>query len=134
MASEMLTITVKLRVLLRRTLPQPRLVIFTFTPLLTLPVILLKKINHPYPFRFLLPCRSTLRLPRLGRGHTLPSLLPHTQSAVTLSHLVMRASGPLPSCALVLVVLALLVACTACPADPSLELVAWVLACTGVGG
>jgi hypothetical protein len=50
----------------RRTLPQAhRLVACAFTPLLALSMSLLKKITHPYPFRFLIICRSALRLPHL---------------------------------------------------------------------
>jgi hypothetical protein len=42
-----------------------------------------KKITHPYPFRFLLPCRSALLLPRPERGRAIPSLLPHAPSVAT---------------------------------------------------
>jgi hypothetical protein len=59
---------------------------------------LLKKITHPYPFRFLLPCRSALRLPCPGRGRTLPSLLSHVPSTAARSRLVAHASRPLLSC------------------------------------
>ena len=49
-----------------RMLPQAHnLVICVFTPPLTLPASLLKRITHPYPFCFLLPRQSALRLPVL---------------------------------------------------------------------
>jgi hypothetical protein len=67
-----------------------------FIPPLALPVNLFKKITHPYPLRFLLPCRSALWLPHPGRGHTLPSLLPRAPSAAARSRPVASASCPPP--------------------------------------
>ena len=59
-----------------RTLLQAhRLIACAFTPPLALPVSLFKKITDTYPFDFLLPYRSALRLPRPGRGRALPTLL-----------------------------------------------------------
>jgi hypothetical protein len=71
----------------------------------------IKKITHPYPLRFLFPCRSALRLPHPGRGHALPSLLPRAPSAAARSRPVTSASCLLPSRVLMLVVLTPPVAC-----------------------
>jgi hypothetical protein len=91
----------------------------------------IKKITHPYPFHFLLPCHSALRLPRPGRGRKLPSLLPHAPSAVARSRPDARASLPLPSRVLVL---APPIVHFTCPGDQSVVLVAVVLARTVGGG
>jgi hypothetical protein len=105
------------------TLPQAhRLVACIFTPPLTQPASLLKKITNHYPFRFLLPCHSASRLPCPGRGRALPSLLPRAPSIATRlppSRALVLASGARsahrmryspgrakPSAALVAVVLA----------------------------
>ena len=101
----------------RRTFPQVHhLVAYTFILSLALLVSLLKKkITHPYPFRFLLPCQSTLRLPVLDADTHSPrcyhvahlSLLAHAPSRVPLAPPIAWATRSLPSRALVLVMLAL---------------------------
>jgi hypothetical protein len=52
---------------------------YAFAPPLALPTSLLKKIIHSYPLRFLLPCRSALRLPVLDTDAHSPhcSRTPH---------------------------------------------------------
>jgi hypothetical protein len=78
-----------------QTIPQAYcLIACAFTPPLALFTSLLKK-THPYPFRFFLPCRSTLRLPRLRRGRALPSLVPRAHSAATHSCPSVRAARSL---------------------------------------
>ena len=91
------------------------------------------KITHPYPFRFLLLYRSTLRLPHPEHGCALPLLLLCAPSAIARLRLspppVAHAACSLPSRALVLLVLALPVASAARPVDRSPVLTAVVLAC-----
>jgi hypothetical protein len=69
--------------------PQPRCLHFYPTTRSAREFIKLKRITHPYPFRFLLLCRSALQLPHTRRGRALPSFLPRALSATTRLRLVL---------------------------------------------
>jgi hypothetical protein len=99
----------------------------------SLPVSLLKKITHPYPFRFLLSCRSALQLPRLGRESVLSFVVLRPICRRSLAPRHARLSPPPVMCAACFLlphalVLAPPVAHAARPTDPSLVPVVVVLA------
>jgi hypothetical protein len=82
-----------------RTIPQThRLVACALTPRArSAHEFIIKKITHPYPFRFILPCRSALWLPCPGRGRALPSLVLRAPSVAARSHPVVCTARSLLS-------------------------------------